>query len=144
MGQMQTMSRDFLVLCCDIRYEFRIKQCLVRLCSHFFCREFMLYLCYLCLFINFRAQNDFHIRWCSCCLTVTFHIRWCSCCLTVTRMPLMKKGLLNLTVHPRFKWGSGFSIFSCLWKALWQPRASIERAPPMRWEKIIHKWIVYG
>jgi hypothetical protein len=62
----------------------------------------------------------------------------------VTRMPLMKKGLLNLTVHPRFKWGSGFSIFSCLWKALWQPRASIERAPPMRWEKIIHKWIVYG
>ena len=37
-----------LVPCCDARYEFRIKQCSVRLYPHMFVGWLMPYLCYLC------------------------------------------------------------------------------------------------
>jgi hypothetical protein len=36
-----------------------------------FCLEFMFYLCYLYLFTYIDVKHDFHIRWCSCRLTVT-------------------------------------------------------------------------
>ena len=56
--------------------------------SHSFCRGFMLYLCYLYLFMNNAVRHNFHIKWCLCCLTVT---QW---------VPLVEQELLILLEHP--------------------------------------------
>jgi len=49
----------FFVPCCDVRFDFRVKRCSVRLYSHLFCRRFMYYLCYLYSFTNTGVQQDF-------------------------------------------------------------------------------------
>ena len=39
-----------------------------------FCKGFMFYSCYLCLFPHSGVQHDFHIRWYSCRLAVTWRV----------------------------------------------------------------------
>ena len=50
--------------------RFRVKRCSIRL-FHMFGRGYMLYLCYLYLFTYTGLHHDFHIRGCSCSLTIT-------------------------------------------------------------------------
>ena len=66
---------------------FALKPCSVRLYFHLFCRNFMLYFCYLyvCTLTGFK-----HV----------FYVRCCSCRLTVTRrVSHVEQELLILTEH---------------------------------------------
>ena len=56
----------FLIPCCDVRYDFHVKQCSVHLYSHLFCMSFVYYyvICYLLMYTG--VQQDIHITWCSC------------------------------------------------------------------------------
>ena len=75
--------------CCGVRYDFTWERYSVRFDSHLFCREFMFYKCYLCLFTNTGFQHIIHVRWCPCLLTVT------------RRVSLMEQELLTLAHHLR-------------------------------------------
>ena len=57
-----------LWLWCPLRFP--VKQRLVRLYSHLFCRVFMFY-CYLYLITHVGVQHNFRVTWCSCRYTVT-------------------------------------------------------------------------
>jgi len=73
--------------CCDVRYEFRVKRCSVRLYYYLLCRRFMFYLCFLYLFTYTGVQHEFPVRRC-----------WCH--LTVTRMvTIVEQELLTLPEH---------------------------------------------
>ena len=56
----------FLIPCCDVRYDFHVKQCSVHLYSHLFCMSFVYYyvICYFLMYTG--VQQDIHITWCSC------------------------------------------------------------------------------
>ena len=62
------------VPCCDIRYDFRIKRCWVRLYLQLFVWGLISYLRYLCLFPYIGAQ---HIL---CCVFVSFFFVLCTTC----------------------------------------------------------------
>jgi hypothetical protein len=86
----------FLVPCCDVQRDIRVQTIFGSSSLPFFCRVFMLNLCYLCLFMHTDVQHDFHVWWCSCRLTVT------------RRMLLVEQELLTLLVHlssSQFLWG---------------------------------------
>ena len=55
--------------CCDVRYDFRVTRCSIRLDSLLFYKEFMFYSCYLYSLTYTGVQHGFHISWCSCSLT---------------------------------------------------------------------------
>ena len=80
-----------LVPCCDVRYDFCVTMIIAS--SLLLCVLFMLfvfiyviciYLCYLYLLTYNGVQHDFHIRWCSCRVTIT------------RRVSLVEKKLLTL------------------------------------------------
>ena len=87
--------------------DFRIKRYWVRLYSRLFCRRFMVYLYNLYLFTHTGVQHYFHIRLCSCHLTVTW------------RVSLVGQEMLTLLEHlrsPRILVGFvRCSIFYLLW-----------------------------
>jgi hypothetical protein len=64
------ISSRFLVHCSNVCYDFHVKR--------MFCSSllpfvlFTFYLCYLNVVMHTAFKNDFHIRWCSCLLTVTW------------------------------------------------------------------------
>jgi hypothetical protein len=87
------LSHCILVPCCRVRHHFRVKQCSVRLCSNWFCKDSMVYLCYLCLHTYTSVKHDLHIRWCSCRLTVRRRVT-----LVEQRLPIPR----STWVHHRF------------------------------------------
>ena len=87
------LSHCVLVPCCRVRHHFRVKQCPVRLCSNWFCKDSMVYLCYLCLHTYTSVKHDLHIRWCSCRLTVRRRVT-----LVEQRLPIPR----STWVHHRF------------------------------------------
>jgi hypothetical protein len=85
----------FQVFCCSTTIE--------RLYSHLFCRKFMFYWCYLYLFMYTGVQQDFHISWCSCRLTVTQQVSH----VELEQLPFLEPEFTTV-----FLWGSFFSVFS--------------------------------
>jgi len=65
---------------CDVRYDFRIKRCSVRLYLQLFVGGLMSYLCYLCLFAYSGVQ---HIL---CCAVVLFVFVLCALCFQFLRI----------------------------------------------------------
>ena len=62
----------FLVPCCDVRYDFRVKD--VRSVFNPICyvgSSCFVYVFFLCLFTYAGVQHNFHVRWGSCHLTLT-------------------------------------------------------------------------
>jgi len=58
----------FVVTCCHVHYDFRIKQCSVRLYFQLFVGVLMSYLRYLCLFTYSGVQHILHCVFCFVCL----------------------------------------------------------------------------
>jgi len=78
----------FLVPCCDVRYDFRVKTMLDSCVLTPICFVGVpYYLCQLYLFTYSGGQRDFHIRWCSCRLTVA------------QQVPHVEQKLLTLAKH---------------------------------------------
>ena len=98
-----------LVPCCRVRHHFRVKQCSVRLCSNWFCKDSMVYLCYLCLHTYTSVKHDLHIRWCSCRLTVRRRVT-----LVEQRLPILLEHMSSPPVFLFFLKGSWISNFSFL------------------------------
>jgi hypothetical protein len=67
----------FLIPCCDVHYDFRIKTIIDRLHLQLFVGGFMPYLCYLCLFAFSGVQHILCCVFCFACL------RLVSCVLNV-------------------------------------------------------------
>ena len=93
----------FLVRCCDVRYDFRVKRCLILLDSHLLCRGFM----YIYVFCIYLCVLDFHIRWCSCGLTETRRVEQKLLILPVhmSSLPVFLSGVrvfLSLVFHVMF------------------------------------------
>jgi hypothetical protein len=98
-----------LVPCCRVRHHFRVKQCSVRLCSNWFCKDSMVYLCYVCLHTYTSVKHDLHIRWCSCRLTVRRRVT-----LVEQRLPILLEHMSSPPVFLFFLKGSWISNFSFL------------------------------
>jgi hypothetical protein len=103
------LSHCNLVPCCRVRHHFRVKQCSVRLCSNWFCKDSMVYLCYLCLHTYTSVKHDLHIRWCSCRLTVRRRVT-----LVEQRLPILLEHMSSPPVFLFFLKGSWISNFSFL------------------------------
>ena len=83
---------------CHIRCNFRVKRCSVHFYHQFHCNWFCFFYV-ICIYSRIQVfQNDFHMRWCSCHLTVTL------------RVPLEQ----DVGSPPIFLLGSCCSIFSIM------------------------------
>ena len=67
----------FLVPCCDVRYDFHIKRCSVRLCLQLFVGELMSY-CVLCVCLRILMSGSSHLPPVVCRRT---HVLLCFVCM---------------------------------------------------------------